>query len=137
MVLPVVAVLGFCNEGRAQTPDVFFHAAPLSAARDPFAAPPPPPSLDHALEAQPRFSTVTPKIDFGNAQPLKDYPLIRDNSDDMFGRVPLNGGSFGIEAEQKLDLKKIAPNAYVDGNIEKNAKRPFVGLSIVAPYSSE
>lgn len=138
-VLPIVAAVSFGADGRAQTADIFFYPAPLSASHDSFATSARPPSFEnYAVDARPRPLNVAPKLDFRSSEPWKDYPsLYRDNSDDSFGRVPLNGGSFGLEAEQKLDLKKIAPNEYVESNIEKNAKKPFIGLSIVAPYNSE
>jgi hypothetical protein len=138
-VLPIVATVCFGAEGRAQTADVYFHPAPLSASRSSFISPEPPLPLDnYAAEGRLRTSPIPPKLDFTNSQPWKDYPLRNKDADDTLGRVPLNGGSFGLEAEQKVDLKKIAPSSeYLDGNIEKHAKKPFVGFSITAPYSSE
>lgn len=139
-VLLIAAAVTFGAESRAQNADVYFHPAPLSVPRDSIVAPQLPLSFeDYAVQGLPRTSSLAPKLDFKGLQAWKEYPLEgKDNSEDSFGRVPLNGGSFGLEAEQKLDLKKIGPSSeYVESNIEKNAKRPFVGFSIVTPYSSE
>lgn len=138
-VLPIMAAISFGTDGRAQTADVFFHPAPLSISRDTLAAPGLSPSFEnYTVDTRLRPLNVAPKLDFSSSVQWKEYPsLYKDNSEDSFGRVPLNGGSFGLESEPKLDLKKIAPNEYVENNIEKNAKKPYIGLSIVAPYSSE
>jgi hypothetical protein len=138
-VLPIMAAISFGTDGRAQTADVFFYPAPLSVSRDTLAAPGLSSSFEnYTVDARARPLNVAPKLDFSSSVRWKEYPsLYRDNSEDSFGRVPLNGGSFGLEAEPKLDLKKIAPNDYVENNIERNAKKPYIGLSIVAPYSSE
>jgi hypothetical protein len=138
-VLPILATVAFGADGRAQTADVFFYPAPLTVSHDSFITLARPPSFEnYAVDARPGPLNVAPKLDFRSSEPWKEYPSrYKDDSEDSFGRVPLNGGSFGLEAENKLDLKKIAPNEYVESNIEKNAKRPFIGFSIVAPYSSE
>jgi hypothetical protein len=138
-VLPILAAVIFGADSRAQTADIFFYPAPLSVSPDSFATLARPPSFEnYAVDARPGLLNLAPKLDFRSSGPWKEYPSrYRDDSEDSFGRVPLNGGSFGFEAENKLDLKKIAPNEYVESNIEKNAKRPFIGFSIVAPYSSE
>jgi hypothetical protein len=138
-VLPIMAAISFGTDGRAQTADVFFHPAPLSVSRDTLAAPGLSPLFEnYAVDTRLRPLNIAPKLDFGSSVQWKEYPsLYRDNSEDSFGRVPLNGGSFGLESENKVDLKKIAPNEFVENNIERHAKKPFVGLSIVAPYSSE
>jgi hypothetical protein len=138
-VLAIMAA-AFSADSRAQTANIFFYPAPLSASHDSFAAPAPPPPIEkHALNPRPGLLSAAPKVDFQSSEQWKEY-LSRygNDAEDSFGRVPLNGGSFGLEAEQKLDLKKVGPSSeYVDSNIEKNAKKPFVGFSIVAPYSSE
>jgi hypothetical protein len=139
-VLPIVAAAAFGTDGRAQTADVFFYPAPLAASHDSFATLTPPPSFEnYAVDVRPGLWNSAPKLDFKSSEQWKEYLYrYRDDAEDSFGRVPLNGGSFGLEAEHKLDLKKVGPsNEYVESNIEKYAKKPFVGLSIVAPYSSE
>ena len=137
--LPILAAISFGTDGRAQTADVFFRPAPLSISRDTLAAPGLSPSFEnYKVDTRLQPLNVAPKLDLGSGVQWKEYPsLYRDNSEDSFGRVPLNGGSFGFEAENKVDLKKIAPNEYVENNIERHAKKPFVGLSIVEPYNSE
>ena len=139
-VLPLMAALCFGTEGRAQTSNIYFQRAPLSVSPDTLASPGLPSAVEnYSVDGRSWTSGLTPKFDLGNSVPWKEYPaLTKDGADDSFGRVPLNGGSFGIEAEQRLDLKKIAPsNEYVESNIERHAKKPFVGFSIVAPYNSE
>jgi hypothetical protein len=138
-ILPVLAAVSFGADSHAQTADVFFDRAPLSVSRDSLILPGPPPSFD-SYTANTRLQplSVAPKLDFGISGQWKEYPSLYRDNEDMAGRIPLNGGSFGIEAEPKLDLKKVGPKSeYVEGNIEKNAKKPFVGFSIVAPYNSE
>jgi hypothetical protein len=138
-VLPIMAAIFFSADGRAQTADVFFRTAPLSVSRDTFVTTGLPPTFEnYTVDTQLQPMKIVPKLDFGSSERWTELPsLYRDNSDDSFGRLPLNGGSFGFEAEPKLDLKKIAPNEYIESNTEKNAKKPYIGLSIVAPYSSE
>jgi hypothetical protein len=139
-VLPIVAAAAFSADSRAQTADIFFYPAPLSASHDSFAAPAPPPSVEkYTLNARPGLLSAAPKVDFQSSEQWNEYlSRYRDDTEDSFGRVPLNGGSFGLDAERKLDLKKVGPSSeYVESNIEKNAKKPFVGFSIVTPYSSE
>lgn len=140
LILPVLAAASFATDVRAQSADVYFQRKPLSIAPDTLAAPGlPSPVENYAVETPSWVSGISPKFNF-NVTPWKEYPLSQDsknNSEDSFGRIPLNGGSFGLEAEQKFDLKKIAPNEFVDSNTEKNAKKPFVGFSIIAPYNSE
>ena len=139
-VLPLVGTVAFGADGRAQTADVFFYPAPLSASHDSFSTLERPPSFEnYTVNARPGMLNFAPKLDSKNSEQWKEYlSRYKGDAEDSFGRVPLNGGSFGLEAENKLDLKKVGPGSeYVESNIEKNAKRPFVGLSIVAPYSSE
>ena len=58
--------------------------------------------------------------------------------DDSAGRIPLNGGSFGIETERKFNADKTIPTSqYFEGVIDRYSKKPFVGLSIEAPFNSE
>jgi hypothetical protein len=138
-VLPILAAASFGLDCRAEPPDPFFHPAPLATAHKPLLAPAPlQPQFENYAERTPRPSKLSPEFDFGSSLPLKEYPLQKERSDDMLGRVPLNGGSFGIDAEQKLDFKKVAPGTgYIESNIEKHERLPFVGFSIVAPYNSE
>ena len=54
------------------------------------------------------------------------------------GRVPLSGGTFGLETERRFNADKSIPSSqFFDSDLEKHAKRPFIGLSIEAPYASE
>lgn len=139
-ILPLVGAVAFGADGRAQTADVFFYPAPLSASHDSFSTLEWPPSFEnYTVNARSGMLNFVPKLDSKNSEQWKEYlSRYKDDAEGSFGRVPLNGGSFGLEAEKKLDLKKVGPSSeYVESNIEKNAKKPFVGLSIVAPYSSE
>lgn len=57
---------------------------------------------------------------------------------DLAGRIPLNGGSFGIETERKFNADKSIPTSqYFEGAIDHYSKKPFVGLSIEAPFNSD
>src|ERR1700730_2646088 len=99
-VLSIMAAISFGADGRAQTADVFFHPAPLSVSRDILAAPGLSPSFEnYTLDTRLRPLNVAPKLDFGSTEPWKDYlSRYKDDSEGSFGRVPLNGGPFGLEA---------------------------------------
>lgn len=59
-------------------------------------------------------------------------------SEDSFGRVPLNGGTFGLETERRFNADKAIPGSQLlDSNLDRHSKKPFIGLSIEAPYASE
>lgn len=76
-------------------------------------------------EPNPRSSTARP------SWKVKD-------SEDLFGRVPLNGGTFGLETERRFNADKSIPGSQMfDSENEKHSKKPFIGLSIEAPYASE
>ncbi|HWJ99166.1 MAG TPA: hypothetical protein VNR41_00470 [Xanthobacteraceae bacterium] len=63
---------------------------------------------------------------------------IKGEDEISFGRVPLNGGTFGLETERRFNADKNIPSSQLlDSNLEKHTKRPFIGLSIEAPYASE
>jgi hypothetical protein len=136
-VIPIMAVISFSADGRAQTPEVLFNPTPLSASRDSFVAPPM--SFEnYTVDARLRPLGVPPKLDFSSWERRKQLPfLYKDNFEDLPERISLNGGSFGLEADPKFDLKKIAPSEFVQSNIERREKLPYVGLSIVTPYNSE
>lgn len=58
--------------------------------------------------------------------------------EDSFGRVQLKGGTFGLETERRFNADKTIPGSQLfDSDIEKHSKKPFIGLSIEAPYASE
>jgi hypothetical protein len=60
------------------------------------------------------------------------------SDDDSFGRVLLNGGTFGLETERHFNTDKSIPSSQLlDSTIERHSKKPFIGLSIEAPYESE
>ena len=62
----------------------------------------------------------------------------KEKEDDSAGRIPPNGGSFGIETERKFNAGKSIPSSqYFDSVMERASKKPFVGLSIEAPFNSE
>jgi hypothetical protein len=73
--------------------------------------------------------------------PWRPAPIGTNNEtkeDDSAGRIPLNGGSFGIETERKFNADKSIPTSqYFEGAIDRYSKKPFVGLSIEAPFNSE
>ena len=137
--LPLAAAVAFGTDLRAQTANIFFYPAPLTASPSSFAALDRPQTFEnYAVGARTGLLNSIPKFDFGSSEAWKEYiSRYKDDTEGSFGRVPLNGGSFGLEAENKFDLKKIAPIESVDSNIERHSKKPFVGLSIVAPYNSE
>ncbi|GEM_PF-2791417 len=72
-------------------------------------------------------------------QPLSINDEKEKKEDDLAGRIPLNGGSFGIETERKFNADKSipSPSQFFDSAIDRYSKKPFVGLSIEAPFNSE
>jgi hypothetical protein len=86
-------------------------------------------SFDAAKPAEPKLG------------PWKPGPVGANNEkkeDDSAGRIPLNGGSFGIETERKFNADKTIPTSqYFEGAIDRYSKKPFVGLSIEAPFNFE
>jgi hypothetical protein len=80
---------------------------------------------------------IEPRFGFWRSQPL--WTNQEKKEDDSVGRIPLSGGSFGIETERKFDADKSIPSSsqFFDSMIDRYSKKPFVGLSIEAPFNSE
>lgn len=141
MILTTAAALPAAATESQSRSNIYFDANAVGGTTSAFNSNVALPSLEDYVPAGTWSSDTRKPAKFSDPyyRPSNSRPSwnVKD-SEDSFGRVPLNGGTFGLETERRFNADKSIPGSQMfDSENEKHSKKPFIGLSIEAPYASE